>query len=49
MQDKIDEFMEEGFSFREAEEQALKWIKDKVALHDPSNCGWKSIKNNWHG
>lgn len=35
VQDKIDEFMEEGFSFREAEEQALKWIKDKAALHDP--------------
>ncbi|HEK9100049.1 hypothetical protein KFD70_10455 [Bacillus pfraonensis] len=35
IQDKIDELMEEGLSFREAEEQASKWIKGKAALHDP--------------
>ncbi|MBC1458183.1 hypothetical protein HB850_10470 [Listeria newyorkensis] len=34
-QDKIDDLMEEGFSYREAEEKASEWIKDKAALHDP--------------
>ncbi|WP_185519597.1 polymorphic toxin type 15 domain-containing protein [Listeria booriae] len=34
-QDKIDDLMEEGLSYREAEEKAAEWIKDKAALHDP--------------
>ncbi|MBC1984131.1 hypothetical protein HCB37_04415 [Listeria booriae] len=34
-QDRIDDLMEEGLSYREAEEKAAEWIKDKAALHDP--------------
>ncbi|UJF36437.1 polymorphic toxin type 15 domain-containing protein [Paenibacillus hexagrammi] len=35
LQDKIDEFREEGLSYQEAEQKANEWIKDKAALHNP--------------
>ncbi len=35
LQDKIEELREQGLSYKDAEKEANKWIKDQAALHNP--------------
>ncbi|ATF14999.1 hypothetical protein A616_24460 [Brevibacillus brevis X23] len=35
LQDKIEELREQGLSYKDAEIEANKWIKDQAALHNP--------------